>query len=108
MVDGWYHEVGEISTNIAIIVAIVKKLWYPRNNAGEHNMSSSNRPKRRMGRPPTSGKGVQIQVRCHANFLKALDEWRKKQEGGPLTRPEAIRQLTWLALLQRGAGGGSA
>jgi hypothetical protein len=43
----------------------------------------------------------------HPHFLKALDEWRKKQEGGPLTRPEAIRQLAWLALLQRGAGGGS-
>jgi hypothetical protein len=60
--------------------------------------------KRRTGRPAT-GKGVQIQVRVHANFLKALDEWRKKQEGGPLTRPEAIRQLAWLALLQRGATG---
>lgn len=62
--------------------------------------------KRRMGRPAT-GKGVPILVRVHANFLKALDEWRKKQEGGPLTRPEAIRQLAWLALLQRSAGGGS-
>jgi len=50
---------------------------------------------------------MQIQVRVHANFLRALDEWRKKQEGGPLTRPEAIRQLAWLALLQRGARGDS-
>jgi hypothetical protein len=65
----------------------------------------ASKTKRRVGRPAT-GKGVQIQVRVHTNFLKALDEWRKKQEGGPLTRPEAIRQLAWLALLQRGAAGG--
>ena len=62
------------------------------------------KPRRQVGRPAT-GKGVQIQVRCHANFLKALDEWREKQDGR-LTRPEAIRQLAWLALLQRGATGG--
>jgi hypothetical protein len=69
-------------------------------------MSSSNKPKPRMGRPPTTGKGVGIMVRCHANFLKALDEWRERTNGGRLTRPEAIRQLAWLALLQRGARDG--
>jgi hypothetical protein len=45
-------------------------------------------------------------VRVHANFLKALDEWREKQNGGRLTRPEAIRQLAWLALMQRGTRDG--
>lgn len=65
----------------------------------------ASKTKRRVGRPAT-GKGVAIMVRCHANFLKALDEWREKQDGGRLTRPEAIRQLAWLALLQRGASGG--
>jgi hypothetical protein len=65
----------------------------------------ASKTKRRIGRPAT-GKGIQIQVRVHANFLKALDEWREKQDGGRLTRPEAIRQLAWLALLQRGAAGG--
>jgi hypothetical protein len=69
-------------------------------------MSSSNKPKRRMGRPRTTGKGVPIMVRCHGNFLKALDEWRAKQDGGRLSRPEAIRQLAWLALLDRGAAAG--
>jgi hypothetical protein len=62
------------------------------------------KPKRQVGRPAT-GKGVQIQVRCHTNFLRALDEWREKQDGGKLSRPEAIRQLAWLALLDRGAAG---
>jgi hypothetical protein len=79
-------------------------LWYPRHTVGNHQMSSSNKP--RMGRPRTTGKGVAIMVRCHANFLKALDDWRAKQDGGRLSRPEAIRQLAWLALLQRGAMGG--
>jgi hypothetical protein len=64
------------------------------------------KPKKRLGRPPT-GKGLLLGVRVHANFLRALDEWREKQDGRRLTRPEAIRQLAWLALLQRGAGGGS-
>ena len=63
------------------------------------------RKRKRMGRPPTTGTGVLLGVRVHPNFLKALDEWREKQNGGKVSRPEAVRQLAWLALLERGATG---
>jgi hypothetical protein len=62
--------------------------------------------KKKVGRPPTTGPGLLLGVRVHPSFLKALDEWRAKQDGGKISRPEAIRQLAWLALLQRGATGG--
>jgi hypothetical protein len=61
--------------------------------------------KRKVGRPRTTGPGYAIQIRVHDNFLTALDSWREKQRGRKLSRPEAIRQLTWLALLDRGAVG---
>ena len=61
---------------------------------------------KKMGRPRTTGRGLLLGVRVPANFLKALDEWREKQNGGRLTRPEAIRQLAWLALMQRGTRDG--
>jgi hypothetical protein len=39
----------------------------------------------------------QIGVRVDADFLKAVDEWRRKQDDVP-TRPEAIRRLVEIAL----------
>jgi hypothetical protein len=57
---------------------------------------------KKMGRPRTTGRGLLLGVRVHSNFLKALDEWRAK-EGSKISRPEAVRQLAWLALLDRGA-----
>jgi len=62
---------------------------------------------KKMGRPPTTGPGLLLGVRVHSTFLKALDEWRAKQNGNKISRPEAVRQLAWLALLQRGARGRS-
>jgi hypothetical protein len=56
-------------------------------------------PKRKPGRPRTTGPGEQIKLRCHRDFLQAVDEWRAKQNGNKLTRPRAIMQLAWLALL---------
>ena len=53
------------------------------------------RPKR--GRPKTTGKGELIGVRCHKDFLAALDVWRAQQEG-EVSRPDAIRRLAELAL----------
>lgn len=61
--------------------------------------------KRKVGRPRTTGPGYAIQIRVHDNFLTALDDWIGKQRGRKPSRPEAIRQLTWLALLERGARG---
>jgi hypothetical protein len=54
--------------------------------------------KRGPGRPPTTGTGTQIQVRCHAEFLKHVDAWRAKQEGD-ISRPDAIRRLAELGLV---------
>jgi hypothetical protein len=53
--------------------------------------------KRGPGRPPTTGTGRQIQVRCHTDFLKHVDAWRAKQEG-EISRPDAIRRLAEIGL----------
>jgi hypothetical protein len=39
----------------------------------------------------------QIGVRVDAEFLKLIDDWRRKQDDVP-SRPEAIRRLVELAL----------
>jgi hypothetical protein len=39
----------------------------------------------------------QIGVRVDADFLKMIDDWRRKQDDVP-TRPEAIRRLVELGL----------
>lgn len=43
----------------------------------------------------------QIGVRVDADFLKLIDEWRRKQDDVP-TRPEAIRRLVELGLKAKG------
>jgi hypothetical protein len=53
--------------------------------------------------PKPTGKGVLVGVRCHPDFLIALDRWRAEQPRQPgqaraLTRPQAIRWLADLAL----------
>jgi hypothetical protein len=53
--------------------------------------------KRGRGRPRTTGTGRQVQLRCHADFLKRVDAWRAKQEGD-VSRPDAIRRLAELGL----------
>lgn len=54
------------------------------------------RARKKQGRPAT-GKGLQIQVRIHDELLKAIDNWLRTNPAAK-TRPEAIRQLTELAL----------
>jgi metal-responsive CopG/Arc/MetJ family transcriptional regulator len=39
----------------------------------------------------------QIGIRVDEDFLKRIDDWRRKQEDVP-TRPEAIRRLVELGL----------
>jgi len=51
--------------------------------------------KRKRGRPPTTGIGTQVQVRCHADLLRRIDEWAKRAK---LSRPEAFRRLAELGL----------
>jgi hypothetical protein len=43
----------------------------------------------------------QIGVRVDSDFLKMVDEWRRKQDDVP-TRPEAIRRLVELGLKAKG------
>jgi hypothetical protein len=48
--------------------------------------------KRKRGRPPTTGIGILVGVRCHDQFLSRVDRWRDRQEG-QISRPDAIRRL---------------
>jgi hypothetical protein len=61
--------------------------------------------RRKVGRPKTTGPGTQVVLRCHEDFLAAVDQWRGRQNGDKLTRARAIMQLAWLALLDRGRQG---
>jgi hypothetical protein len=40
-----------------------------------------------------------VKLRCHSDFLNAVDEWRAKQNGNNISQPRAIMKLAWLALL---------
>jgi hypothetical protein len=55
-------------------------------------------PKKKRGRPVTTGKGTLIGVRILDDPLAALDGWIEKQKEPDLTRPEAIRRLVELGL----------
>jgi hypothetical protein len=60
------------------------------------NKSIKGTPKKKRGRPPTTGRGTQIGMRWQDPELSAIDEWREKHEVA--TRPEAIRRLVELGL----------
>jgi hypothetical protein len=59
--------------------------------------SISDIPKKKRGRPKTTGQGAGIMVRGHDDFLKPLDAWIAKQKPRP-SRPAAIRRLVELGL----------
>jgi hypothetical protein len=72
-------------------------LWYlGHTSRGEWPMAKKSK---KPGRPRTTGPGEQVKLRCHRDFLAAVDEWRTRQSGEPASRPKAIMQLAWLALL---------
>jgi hypothetical protein len=48
-------------------------------------------------RPTSDPKTVTVQLRVSADYLKAVDDWRRQQEDIPV-RSEAIRRLTMMAL----------
>jgi hypothetical protein len=60
--------------------------------------SISVNPKKRRGRPVTTGKGTLIGVRILDDPLAALDGWIARQKEPDLSRPEAIRRLIELGL----------
>lgn len=53
--------------------------------------------KKRRGRPPTTGRGVQVGERWHPGELAAIDAWIDAQ-GEEMTRGQAIRRLVEIAL----------
>jgi hypothetical protein len=55
-------------------------------------------PKKKRGRPVTTGRGTLIGVRILDDPLAALEGWIEKQQEPDLTRPEAIRRLVELGL----------
>jgi Ribbon-helix-helix protein, copG family len=56
-------------------------------------------PKKRRGRPKTTGRGEGVLVRLHSEQARAIDEWRRQE--GDVSRPEAIRRLLDQALKKR-------
>ena len=48
----------------------------------------------------------QIGVRVDADFLKQVDDWRRKQDDVP-TRPEAIRRPVELGLIAKASKSGA-
>lgn len=57
--------------------------------------------KKRRGRPPTTGKGVQIGERWHAAELAEIDAWIA-QSGEEMTRAQAVRRLVEIGLKAKG------
>ena len=53
--------------------------------------------RKRRGRPPATGKGQLIGLRCYKPFLTAVDEWREEQDEKP-SRPAAIVRLAEIGL----------
>ena len=53
-------------------------------------------PKKKRGRPPTTGRGTQIGMRWQDPELSAIDVWREKNDIA--TRSDAIRRLVQLGL----------
>ena len=71
-------------------------LWYPIFMG----QSIKGTPKKKRGRPATTGRGAQIGMRWHDLQLSAIDEWRTKHDVA--SRPEAIRRLVELGLKAKG------
>jgi hypothetical protein len=61
------------------------------------NKSIRGTPKKKRGRPPTTGRGTQIGMRWQETELSAIDDWREKHDD-VVSRPEAIRRLVELGL----------
>jgi hypothetical protein len=64
--------------------------------------SISGTPKKKRGRPPTTGRGTQIGMRWQYPELSAIDEWREKHDVE--SRSEAIRRLVELGLKAKPKG----
>lgn len=54
----------------------------------------------KRGRPPTTGKGVQVGERWHTDELATIDAWIE-DHGETMTRGQAIRRLVEIGLKAR-------
>jgi hypothetical protein len=68
-------------------------LWYPILMS----KSITGTPKKKRGRPASTGRGTQIGMRWQGSELTMIDDWVAVQSK-PYTRPEAIRRLVELGL----------
>jgi hypothetical protein len=86
------YSVVEVRAEGKFALPLGSPLWY-------HDcMNPSIRAtKKKIGRPKTTGTGVQIGMRWQEPELIAIDNWRRKQADLP-SRPEAIRRLVQLQL----------
>jgi hypothetical protein len=53
--------------------------------------------KKKRGRPPTTGKGLQVGERWHADELATIDAWISAKSD-KMTRGQAIRRLVEIGL----------
>jgi hypothetical protein len=53
--------------------------------------------KKARGRPPTTGKGIQVGERWHTHEVAAIDAWIRST-GLEMTRGQAIRRLVEIGL----------
>jgi len=56
---------------------------------------------KKRGRPKTTGKGAQVQLRLHSPLLSAIDAYLSALPDAP-SRPEAIRRILTEALSAKG------
>ena len=59
-------------------------------------MSTINSAKKKMGRPKVDSEAVN--VRLERSVLTSIDNWARAHKFGPISRPEAIRQLITIGL----------
>jgi len=59
--------------------------------------------KKKRGRPPTTGRGLQIGERWHEAELAAIDAWIAKG-GEEMTRAQAVRRLVDIGLKTKPKG----
>jgi hypothetical protein len=65
------------------------------------NIRDSKSQQKKIGRPATTGPGLQVVVRLHEPILSGLDEWCLEQPDRP-SRAEGMRRLTGYALQVQG------
>ncbi len=77
------------------LLAFVPYFWY--HEQMSKLIRGTKNKQKKVGRPVTTGKGMQIGMRWHKPLLGTIDRWAAGQDDKP-GRPEAIRRLVQLGL----------